>query len=140
MSNLTKEEALKIAHLYSQASDAVHRQLLTLISTGGQANEIAALRTQRDTLLIQSTDIVTHAVGIALESAGTSLSNLLNAVQAANVVIKNVKTAKKAITLAGDLITLGTAIVAMNPGDAATAIGDILKDIQEIKKINEGEN
>ncbi len=134
MSTINNSGALELAKTYSEASDAVHKQLLQLLASGGAANEIAALRSQRDSLLIQSTDIVTHAVGMALDAAGGDLKQLLEAVKSARDAINKVKMVKQAITLAGDLITLGAAIVAKNPGDAATAIGDIVKDIQEINK------
>lgn len=134
MSNISANDALSLANQYSDASDAVHKQVLIFISTNAPYNDISDLEDQRDELLLQSTDMVTKAVGMALNDIQGGLAALTEAVNDAKALIAKIKKVKDVITLAGDLISLGAAIVAKDPGGAATAIGQITKDVQNISK------
>jgi hypothetical protein len=90
-----------------------------------------ALEDGQWSLLNASSDMVTVAVGIVLDTSATSLKNIQAATDEAKKTLKTLKNVKKAIRVATAAVALAAAIASKDPGaiaknaqglyDAATA-------------------
>lgn len=83
------------------------------------------------TLLNYSSDFITQAVGLLLDDATASLTNIQQATAKAKQAIAKIKTVKKVIVISTSVIELAAAIVTKNPVAIATALGNVAKTVKE---------
>lgn len=129
MSQITSQEAVDIAHTFLTASNKLGEYRFanwqTLSATERQEMENAEW-----TLMNYSSDLVTKAVGIALDEAESSLEALLKLTTKAGKAIKNIAEAKKIIGITTALIGLGAALATQNPGAIASALGALVTAVK----------
>jgi len=78
------------------------------------------------TLLNYSSDLITTAVGIALNDMQADLKAISDATTKARRVIATIDTIKDVLKVTAALIVLGGAIASQNPSAIASAAGDLL--------------
>lgn len=100
------------------------------------ANWDSLTKAQRDsiedaewTLLNYSSDFITQAVGITLDDANASLSNIQDVTAKAKKAMETINTIKKIVVIAGAVIQLGAAIVTKNPGVIASATRNLVSAV-----------
>jgi len=70
----------------------------------------AKLNSMHTTLTMVATDLISHAVGVTLDDAQTSLEQLTSVTADAKAALGKIKNVKKAVGIAAALIALATAI------------------------------
>ena len=123
---LSAQDALDLATAFRQAAKAVGDYLY------GNWNDLAAadrsrLRSMDVTLMNVATDLVTHAVGIAIDAGQVSLSDLSTAAKVATDTFQSIANAKKAIVIATALIGLAATIPTGNVATIAAALQNLQK-------------
>jgi len=123
---LTAQDALDLAKAFREAAKGVGDYLY------GNWNALSAadrsrLRSMDVTLMNVATDLVTHAVGITIDTGQVSLSDLAGAAKVATDAFQKIADAKKSIVITTALIGLAAAIPTGN-------IATIVAAFQNLKK------
>ncbi len=124
--NLSAQDALDLATAFREAAKAVGDYLYGNWNALPSADR-SRLRSMDVTLMNVATDLVTHAVGIAIDEGQVSLAALAGAANEATDVLRNVDQVKKAITIATALIGLAAAIPTGNIKTVVAAFQNLQK-------------
>jgi HPt (histidine-containing phosphotransfer) domain-containing protein len=131
MTKITSQDAIDLAKQFKEAAVAVGDFQLQNWDNLSK-DDRRSLTDVEYTLLDYSQDLVTYAVGKALDDAQASLAQIKDATARANRVVKTVNDVKKVIGIATALVTLGAAIYTGNVGGIVTA----LKGVYDAAKPN----
>ncbi len=82
------------------------------------------------TLLNYSSDFINQYVGIILEDAEISLTNILQATEGAAEVIASIKSYKKTIYIVTSVVELAAAVVTKNPIVITSAVSNLLSSLE----------
>lgn len=128
MSKMTSDEARDLAQSFQEASALLGEYRFSKWKTLSKSQR-ATIEGMEWTLLNYSSDLVTQAVGISLDDAQASVADLERATSKAKNAIKTISNVRKAIKIAGALVTLGAAVATADAGAIASAIGDLLDEV-----------
>ena len=127
---LTASDALALATSHREAAKAVGDYLYGQWTNLSKADR-ERLRSIDITLLNLATDLVTQAVGVALDDAKSNLDQLTSATRAAKAAYKKVASAKQAISIATALIGLAAAIPTGNVAGTVAALQKLRKVVAD---------
>jgi hypothetical protein len=127
---LTSADAFKLSKSFHDLSVAIGEYRFANWNTLSEGNR-TTLEDEEWSLLNASSDMVTKAVGLALDESDPAAQKVQAATAAAQKAVKTLKEVGKVITIATAAVGLGAAIVSKDPGaiaknakaafDAATA-------------------
>ena len=124
MSEISGADALDLAKRYKQAATNLGQYQLDNWESL-TTDQRRLLTDEEYTLLDNSQNLATYAVGVLLDDAQASLDKIKQATDEANKAIQTVADFKKVLGIATALVTLAAAITAGNPGGIASAVGDL---------------
>jgi len=127
---LTSADAFKLSKSFHDLSVSIGEYRFANWNTLSEANR-KTLEDEEWSLLNASSDMITKAVGLALDESDPAAQKVQAATAAAQKAVKTLKEVGKVITIATAAVGLGAAIVSKDPGaiaknakavfDAATA-------------------
>jgi hypothetical protein len=95
-------------------------------------NQRKTLEDNEWTLLTNSSDMITAAVGIIIDDAQYSVSRLIKATKDAETVVKNINAAQNVLEVAAGAIVLGGAVISENPAAIGSALSDLAATVNKL--------
>jgi hypothetical protein len=91
-------------------------------------NQLAALRSD---ILKTGEDILALSTSLVMDDVQTSLEQINNLTSQIKGTVENLKNIQKGINIAASIVTLGTAIISMNPESVINAINGITDTLND---------
>jgi hypothetical protein len=121
MPELTEDQARALADEFLKASEAVSDYR----SQAGQrlsSDDVLALKSLEHKLANQSDDLTAVAIKLTLQDLQQTVAQIVKITSQAREAIATLNDVRRAISIAANLVALGEAIAAGNPGGVLTAV------------------
>jgi len=128
MSKITAAQALQLAKTYNESANAIGDFRLRNWDKLSAEDRLVLGNTGR-TLLDQSQDLITYAVGKILDDTQASLDEIRRATADANRAIKTIDDIKRVISIGAALISLAAAIYTENPSGISEAVKAVVSAV-----------
>jgi hypothetical protein len=128
MSKITAAQALQLAKTYNESANAIGDFRLRNWDKLSAEDRLVLGNTGR-TLLDQSQDLITYAVGKILDDTQASLDEIRRATADANRAIKTIDDIKRVISIGAALISLAAAIYTENPSGISDAVKAVVSAV-----------
>ncbi len=128
MSKITAAQALELAKDYNRSANLIGDFRIKNWNRLSDEDRLVLGNTGR-TLLDQSQDLITCAVGKILDDTQASLNDIKHATADANETIKTIEDIKKVINIGAALVTLAAAIYTENPTGIANAVKNLISAV-----------